>query len=106
MLAYFWARARRKRMDVAKNKFAPIADEGLKRIAALYRVEAAIQGQSAAVRMKERHARAKPLVDAFKDWLSRTLSPIVAKNRETNIKKLHPVNSSPIKAMGENHRLH
>lgn len=38
-LAYCWAHARRKLFDLAHNNVAPIAEEGLKQIAALYRIE-------------------------------------------------------------------
>jgi len=37
-LAYCWAHARRKLYEVAQNATAPIAEHGLKQIAALYRI--------------------------------------------------------------------
>ena len=46
-LAYCWAHARRKLHDVAKASAAPIAQEGLKLIASVYRIEADIKGQPA-----------------------------------------------------------
>ena len=46
-LAYCWAHARRKLYDVAKASAAPIAQEGLKQIAAFYRIVAEIKGHSA-----------------------------------------------------------
>jgi len=79
-LAYCWAHARRKLHEVARNNDAPIADEGLKRIAALYRVEADIRGQRAQARLKARQERAAPLVDAFKLWLDQSQSRVLGKS--------------------------
>jgi transposase len=45
-LAYCWAHARRKLHEIAKNSTVPIAEDGLRRIAALYRIEADIRGQT------------------------------------------------------------
>ena len=83
-LAYCWAHARRKLYDVAKNSTAPplrharacpagqrIAEEGLKRIAELYRIEADIKGQSAEARLNARHQRSVPCIDAFELWLAK-----------------------------------
>jgi len=79
-LAYCWAHARRKLMDVAKNNVAPIADEGLKQIAALYRIEADIRGLSAEVRLAVRQERAVPLMDAFKIWLDQSQARVLGKS--------------------------
>ena len=43
-LAYCWADARRKLFEVPRNSTAPIAEDGLKRIAELYKIEAEIRG--------------------------------------------------------------
>lgn len=69
-LAYCWAHARRKLHEVAKNSHAPIAEEGLKRIAELYRIEADINGQSAAARLDARRERSAPRIKAFEQWLT------------------------------------
>jgi len=53
-LTYCWAHARRKLYDVAKASAAPIAHEGLKQIAAFYRIEAEIKGQPADARLRWR----------------------------------------------------
>lgn len=68
-LAYCWAHARRKLFEVAQNTSAPIAEEGLKRIAELYRIEADIKGQSADDRLVARAEQSAPLVEDFKQWL-------------------------------------
>ncbi len=67
-------------MDVAKNNVAPIAEEGLKRIAVLYRIEADIRGQSADVRLAVRQERAAPLMDAFKIWLDQSQARVLGKS--------------------------
>ena len=53
-LAYCWAHARRKLHEVAQAGIAPIAEDGLKQIAALYRIEKEIRGQSPAARLAAR----------------------------------------------------
>lgn len=68
-LAYCWAHARRKLHDVAKNSTAPIAEEGLKRIAELYRIEAGIKGASAEARLTIRRQQSAPRIEAFELWL-------------------------------------
>ncbi len=55
---------RRGFYDLAKTK-APIAVETLRRIAALYEIEARIRGKSAADRLAVRQAESKPLVTEF-----------------------------------------
>jgi transposase len=55
---------------------APLAEEALRRIAALYKIEETIRGQSAETRCKVRQAKSGPLLDQFKSWLEKTL-PLV-----------------------------
>ncbi len=69
-LAYCWAHARRKLYEVAKNSTAPIAQDGLNRIAELYAIEADIKGQSAEDRLAVRRERSVPCIDSFELWLS------------------------------------
>lgn len=69
-LAYCWAHARRKLHEVARNSIAPIAEEGLKRIGELYRIEADIRGQSADARLAARQKRTVPRIEAFELWLT------------------------------------
>jgi hypothetical protein len=42
-LAYCWAHARRKLIEITRNANAPIAEDGVKRIGDLYRIEAEVQ---------------------------------------------------------------
>jgi len=79
-LAYCWAHARRKLHDVAKASAAPIAQEGLKQIAAFYRIEADIKGQSADVRLAARIERTKPKLEAFESWLAQSRTRVSAKS--------------------------
>jgi len=79
-LAYCWAHARRKLHDVAKASVAPIAQEGLKQIVALYRIEAEIKGQSADARLAARIERTKPKLETFERWLTYSRTQVSAKS--------------------------
>jgi len=79
-LAYCWAHARRKLHDVAKASAAPIAQEGLKQIAAFYRIEAEIKGQPADARLAARVERTKPKLAAFEKWLIYSRTQVSAKS--------------------------
>ena len=80
-LAYCWAHARRKLTEIYDRDGSPIAAEGLKRVAAFYKIESEIRGQSAATRLAVRQERTKPIVEAFEAWLITTRSRISAKSR-------------------------
>jgi transposase len=69
-LAYCWAHARRKLYELTHRNVAPITEEGLKQIAALYRVEAQVRGTSAEERLATRQQKSAPKVATFKIWLS------------------------------------
>jgi transposase len=69
-LAYCWAHARRKLHEVACNSTAPIADEGLRRIAGLYRIEADIRGLNPEERLKTRREQSAPKIAEFENWLA------------------------------------
>lgn len=69
-LAYCWAHARRKLHEVAQSGTAPIAEEGLKQIAALYRIEKEIRGLSSEARLAARQNQSVPLIAAFETWLT------------------------------------
>lgn len=79
-LAYCWAHARRKLYDLTHNNVAPIAEEGLKQIAALYRIEKQIRGQTADDRLAVRSQKSAPKVAAFKVWLDQARSQVSAKS--------------------------
>ena len=79
-LAYCWAHARRKLYEVAQNAMAPIAEDGLKRIAALYRIEKDIRGQSPDARLAARKERSAPKLAAFETWLHQHRARVSAKS--------------------------
>jgi transposase len=62
------AHARRHLFDVYERTKSPIAEEALRRIQALYAIEAEINGKPAEIRGAERQARAGPLLEAFRRW--------------------------------------
>lgn len=68
-LAYCWAHARRKLYELTQNSTAPIAQEGLKQINTLYRIEAQIRGLAAEERLVMRQQKSMPKIVAFKLWL-------------------------------------
>jgi transposase len=68
-LAYCWAHVRRGFFDAAKGDGAPIAEEALRRISALYAIERDIRGQSPDARRAARQERTKPLIEAMHSWL-------------------------------------
>jgi transposase len=78
--AFCWAHLRREFYDVTKTAPAPIAEEALRRIAALYAIEAEIRGQSAEMRRDVRSERSRPLVAAFKTWVEAQLARLSAKS--------------------------
>lgn len=66
------AHIRRKFVDIYDATFSPIAEKALKWIAALYRIERDISGQSADVRKAVRQEKAKPIFEALFNWLGAT----------------------------------
>jgi len=79
-LAYCWAHARRKLHEVAKNSTAPIAEDGLRRIAALYRIEADVRGQNPKARLAARQERSSPRITEFENWLTEHRARVSAKS--------------------------
>lgn len=79
-LAYCWAHARRKLYDVTQSSAAPIAQEGLAHIQALYRIEKEIRGHSADQRLKDRQERSQPIINAFEVWLAQSRARVSAKS--------------------------
>jgi transposase len=69
VLAFCWSHLRRQFYDEAKKGTAPIATETLERIAALYRIEARIRGQSSEQRLAVRQVESRPLVAYLRTWL-------------------------------------
>ncbi len=65
------AHVRRKFVDLAHNRGAPVAKEAVERIAALYAVEAEARGHTPEERVRIRQAKARPLFDDLETWLAR-----------------------------------
>lgn len=79
-LAFCWAHWRRRFYEIAKASPAPIAEEALGRIAALYAIEDQIRGFDPQLRAAVRRAQSKPLVDALKSWLETALARVSGKS--------------------------
>ena len=79
-LAYCWAHARRKLFELTKNSTAQIANEGLKQITALYRIESQIRGRPADERLASRKEQTAPKIAAFKTWLDQARLQVSAKS--------------------------
>jgi transposase len=75
-----WAHARRKFYDLYELDRSPIAQEALRRIAALYVVEREIRGRTPDVRVSVRQQRSAPLLTELKAWLEHTLSLVSTKS--------------------------
>jgi hypothetical protein len=80
ILAFCWAHWRRRFYEIAKAGSAPIAEEALRRIAGLYKIEAQIRGNPAAERRAVRQAESKPVVEDLKTWLAVQLARASAKS--------------------------
>jgi transposase len=77
-----WAHGRRKFFDLARINKAPIAEEAVARIDALFAIEREINGLTPQQRVDTRHERSRPLVIALETWL-REQRARVSKNSET-----------------------
>jgi transposase len=92
------AHIRRKFVDMHKSQGSVIAEEAIKRIAALYGIEKEARGQSPEDRASIRQEKAPPLLDELAAWLSDQLPKISGKSELakairyalTRIKKLRP----------------
>jgi hypothetical protein len=69
-LAYCWAHARRKLIEITRTGPAPIAEEGVALIRDLYAIEAEIRGSDPATRLAVRQDRSTPILARIDDWLA------------------------------------
>jgi hypothetical protein len=65
---------------VFESTKSPIAEEALKRIGELYRIEAEITGQPDETRLAARQNRAVAILDALRDWLTAQRRRLSSKN--------------------------
>ncbi|RJE85480.1 IS66 family transposase [Paracoccus onubensis] len=79
-LAYCWAHARRKLVEITRASPAPIADAGVKRIRELYRIEAEIRGSDPATRLAARQEHSAPIVAELEVWLTHHRARVAAKS--------------------------
>lgn len=75
-----WAHARRKFFDVHEANGSPIAREALDRIAALYAIEAAINGTPPDERRRRRQEESLPLAQSLRAWADATYVKLSAKS--------------------------
>ena len=68
-LAYCWAHARRKLIEITRTGPAPIAEEGVALIRDLYAIEADIRGNDPAIRLVARQEHSIPILARLDDWL-------------------------------------
>jgi len=70
----------RKLYELTHHNVAPIAEESLKQIAALYRIEGQIRGLSAEERLAMRQQKSAPKIATFKVWLDHVRTQVSAKS--------------------------
>ena len=75
-LAFCWAHCRRRFYEIHQATGSPLAEEALRRIGELYRIEAEIRGRPAEERRAARQERSKPMVDALHAWLTAQLGRV------------------------------
>ncbi len=79
-LAFCWAHCRRRFYEIHRATGSPLADEALRRISALYGIEAEIRGRSAEERCVARQEHSKPIVAALQAWLVAQLERVSGKS--------------------------
>ncbi|MUZ66447.1 IS66 family transposase, partial [Agrobacterium vitis] len=79
-LAYCWAHARRKLVEITRTGAAPIAEDGVKRIGELYRIEGELRGLDPEARLAGRQERSAPLVADMHAWLVHHRARIAVKS--------------------------
>ncbi len=85
VLSFCWAHLRRRFYEIAARGNAPLAEEALRQIAALYKIEEIIRGQSAGQRQSVRNIRTRPLADGFRIWLDATLARISGRSKLADV---------------------
>lgn len=80
-LAYCWAHLRRRFYEIAAGGNAPLAEDALRQIANLYKIEQDIRGHDATVRQKIRQSKSRPLIDGLKLWLDANLARVPGRSK-------------------------
>ena len=73
-LAFCRAHTRRKFHDIHATAKSPLAEEALRRIAALYAIEIDLRGVPAEERQRVRQEQSRPLVEAMHAWFNEQLA--------------------------------
>lgn len=79
-LAYCWAHARRKLIEITRMGPAPTAQEGLRLIRALYAIEAEISGLDPEARLQARQSRSASVMAELSQWLTHNRVRLSAKS--------------------------
>jgi len=87
--------------DIARSPPAPTAIEALKRIAELYEIEAEIRGNNADERRAVRQQKTKPLLEALRAWLEKTLAQVAGGSSIAQAIRinLQPRSRHPVRAL-------
>jgi transposase len=79
-LAFCWAHCRRRFYEIHQATASPLAEEALRRIGELYRIEAEIRGRPAEERRTVRQERSRSVVEALHGWLGAQLERVSARS--------------------------
>jgi transposase len=79
-LAFCWAHCRRRFYEIHQATGSPLAEEALRRIGELYRIEAESRGSPAEERCRARRERSRPIVDGLHGWLAARLEQVSGKS--------------------------
>src|SRR3954447_22594422 len=79
-LAFCWAHCRRRFYEIHRATGSPLAEEALRRIGALYAIEAEVRGRPAEERRAAWRERSGPVVEALHAWLTAQLGRVSGKS--------------------------
>ena len=82
-----------KFFDIHAASKAPLAEEALRQIAALYAIEIDMRGQPAEERRQVRQQRSRPFVEAMHAWMTATLGRVSGRLRAG---PGHPLRAEPL----------
>lgn len=80
-LAHCWSHVRRRFYEIAQGGNAPIAEEALRRIGELYRIESLVRGHAAEQRRVVRQDRSRAVVDDLRNWLEAQRTKVPGRSR-------------------------
>nr|WP_313904386.1 transposase [Rhizobium laguerreae] len=75
-----WAHARRKLVEIIRTGSTSIAEEGVKRIGELYRIEGELHGFSSEASLAGRQERSAPLIADMRSWLAHHRTRVAGKS--------------------------